>query len=542
MFDQPVTLFDSVQSFVIAGMAIAGIVQLGFVVFFSDTQNASNRLFLFASLSGATWGVLNFLVFEAETATLALWLLRTSVIFAVIYSLFLYLFYANYPSSNFALSNAHQYIAFGITAVLSCLLLTPLIFGPPVRMLADSIVGVTNGPAIPLLVAGVFYYIFGGLLFLTKRMRVERDPLARRQIRLILIGSTITYGLILVFNLVFPAAFKNTTYVPLAGIWMLPMLGMMTYAIVRHHLFNARVFAAQAIVLALDLILLLQVFYSDQKGEFFFRVFLFFLVLGTGVLLVRSVLKEIQQREVIESQRAELERMNNQQERFLHFISHEVKGYLTDGQNAFAAIVEGDLGKVAPQVWSTSTTALAKMREGVQTIMDILAASNMKAGTVTYRKEPFDFHETFENAIEIMRPRVAEKGLKLDVSIVEGDYTFVGDKEKIEHHVIRNLVDNAIRYTPQGTVTITLKREKDHIRFTVKDTGVGITEEDKPRLFTEGGHGKDSIKVNVNSTGYGLYVAKQVIEAHGGTIRAESAGAGKGAEFIVELPVSTLKS
>ena len=66
---------------------------------------------------------------------------------------------------------------------------------------------------------------------------------------------------------------------------------------------------------------------------------------------------------------------------------------------------------------------------------------------------------------------------------------------------------------------------------------MGITDEDKANLFTEGGHGKDSIKVNVDSTGYGLFIAKQVTEAHGGTIRAESEGAGKGSEFVVMMPL-----
>jgi signal transduction histidine kinase len=70
----------------------------------------------------------------------------------------------------------------------------------------------------------------------------------------------------------------------------------------------------------------------------------------------------------------------------------------------------------------------------------------------------------------------------------------------------------------------------------VKDTGVGITEEDKARLFTEGGHGKDSQTINAHSTGYGLFIAKQITEAHGGTIRAESEGAGKGSIFVVEFP------
>ena len=58
------------------------------------------------------------------------------------------------------------------------------------------------------------------------------------------------------------------------------------------------------------------------------------------------------------------------------------------------------------------------------------------------------------------------------------------------------------------------------------------------RLFTEGGHGKDSIRTNVHSTGYGLYIAKTIVEAHGGTIRAESEGAGRGSTFIVEFPTT----
>ncbi|HEY4498786.1 MAG TPA: ATP-binding protein, partial [Candidatus Paceibacterota bacterium] len=65
-----------------------------------------------------------------------------------------------------------------------------------------------------------------------------------------------------------------------------------------------------------------------------------------------------------------------------------------------------------------------------------------------------------------------------------------------------------------------------------------ITPEDMKLLFTEGGHGKDSIKVNVHSTGYGLFIAKQIVEAHKGKIWAESEGEGRGSRFIVEFPMS----
>ena len=111
-----------------------------------------------------------------------------------------------------------------------------------------------------------------------------------------------------------------------------------------------------------------------------------------------------------------------------------------------------------------------------------------------------------------------------------------GDEEKIREHVIRNLIDNAIRYTPTGSIHVKLSDGDGKIHFSVKDSGVGITPEDMSNLFTEGGHGKDSIKVNVHSTGYGLFIARQVVEASGGNISAQSEGAGKGSRFIVELP------
>lgn len=230
-----------------------------------------------------------------------------------------------------------------------------------------------------------------------------------------------------------------------------------------------------------------------------------------------------------------LEVANTQQENLLHFISHEVKGYLTDGQNAFAGIVQGDFGEVPRSLLQIAETALGKMRQGVRTVMEILDAANLKLGTMIYKKEPFDFKAVVEKATEHMRPKAEERGLTLDLDIRSGEYMTSGDKEKIAQHVIRNLIDNAIRYTPTGSIHVALAREGDKIRLSVKDTGVGITKEDKPKLFTEGGHGKNSIKVNVDSTGYGLFVAKQVVEAHGGTIRAESEGAGKGSEFIVEF-------
>ena len=104
--------------------------------------------------------------------------------------------------------------------------------------------------------------------------------------------------------------------------------------------------------------------------------------------------------------------------------------------------------------------------------------------------------------------------------------------------VVNNLVDNSLKYTKQGKVTVRLEKKSDRILFSVQDTGIGISEEDKKNLFTEGGRGKESVKMNVDSTGYGLYSAKLVVEAHQGKIWAKSEGPGRGSTFSIELPAA----
>lgn len=232
----------------------------------------------------------------------------------------------------------------------------------------------------------------------------------------------------------------------------------------------------------------------------------------------------------------ELEEANSRQEGLIHFISHEIKGYLTRSLAAFAGILEGDYGKAPPPMESMIQNAIKETRRGVDTVIDILSASNLKKGTVSYEMKSFDFKSIVNEILDNMEPYAREKGLKLEKELAEDNFTYTGDKDQISKHVIRNLIDNSIKYTLEGSVLVKLTKQNEKIIFSVTDTGIGITTEDKKRLFTEGGRGKDSTKVNVSSTGYGLFIAKQIIEGHKGRIWAESKGEGKGSTFTVELP------
>lgn len=233
-----------------------------------------------------------------------------------------------------------------------------------------------------------------------------------------------------------------------------------------------------------------------------------------------------------------LEIANAKQESLLHFISHEIKGYLSKSEAGFAAIVEGDYGNVSEKLSLMARDALSDTRKGVETVIDILSAANLQKGTVAYKKTEFDLAEAVRSSVVELKAAADKKGLSMEFIADKGagQMMILGDKHKLRDDVIRNIVDNSIRYTPSGHIRIKLTRVGAILRLTVEDTGVGISADDMQNLFTEGGRGKESTKVNVHSTGYGLFIAKSVIEAHGGKIWAESDGPGKGSRFIVELP------
>jgi signal transduction histidine kinase len=242
----------------------------------------------------------------------------------------------------------------------------------------------------------------------------------------------------------------------------------------------------------------------------------------------------------IQGLNTELTEANNQQVTLIHFITHQLKGFVAKSRNIFAMILEGDYGQVPETMKPLVEEGFASSTKGAQTIQEILNASNIKSGKVSYSMQPFNLSELISGIISSHVPSAETKGVALTLHAPAEPVTITGDRMQLEN-AFKNLVDNAIKYTPQGSIEATLANEGTLVRFSTKDTGVGITPEDMQHLFTEGGHGAESLKINVDSTGFGLYIVKNIIEAHGGKVWAESEGAGKGSTFIVELPTTVVE-
>jgi signal transduction histidine kinase len=134
-----------------------------------------------------------------------------------------------------------------------------------------------------------------------------------------------------------------------------------------------------------------------------------------------------------------------------------------------------------------------------------------------------------------------KKNLDLSLDIAENeDYALNIDQEKIRQ-VIYNIIENAMKYTPRGFIKVSLSKtpDKSKVVLGVQDSGIGMNKESLGKIFRKFGQAGENGKIETTSgVGLGLYVAKEIMKAHNGEIRAESKGEGRGSAFYIELPVN----
>jgi len=133
-----------------------------------------------------------------------------------------------------------------------------------------------------------------------------------------------------------------------------------------------------------------------------------------------------------------------------------------------------------------------------------------------------------------LRPRAEAKGLKLEWEAPAEPILAEADSIKIRQ-IILNIIDNAVKYTVKGKIEVIVKDLGAKVRIIVKDTGEGLTKEEKEEIFESFTRGAAGLRFSIQGTGLGLYLAKKYIELHGGKIWAESEGEAKGSSFYVEL-------
>lgn len=362
---------------------------------------------------------------------------------------------------------------------------------------------------------------------------IVKNKNKRRPIMIAGLGTL--FFLLSFFTTGYLASVTGNYYLEFYGLFgMIFFIVLLSLAVNRYKIMNIKIISTELLLLAIMILLSSQLLYIKSQVALMLNTFTFLFVSVLGFLLIKNIKKEIESKDTILKNSRLLEQANQNQEALLHFITHQVKGVLTKSRNIFDALLAGDYGEINPKMKEMIKYGFDSDTKGVETVQAILKASDLKTGRTLFIKKEVNLSKVVAELIEKAKEEIHVKGLNFTFDIEPNIHTTV-DVLRIGE-VFGNILNNAITYTPAGEIKIILKREENHIRFSVIDTGFGLTKEDKEKLFTEGGKGKDSISVNIDSTGYGLFIAKKIIEQHGGQIGAISDGRDKGSEFFVILP------
>ena len=246
------------------------------------------------------------------------------------------------------------------------------------------------------------------------------------------------------------------------------------------------------------------------------------------------------ERAAVENERLyrEAQESNRIKDEFLATVSHELRTPLT------AILGWAHLLRTGPtsggDIIKACETIERNARAQAQLIDDLLDVSRIITGKLRIDVRPVDPDTFIEAAIESVKPGAEAKGVRLQRIMDTGVVAVAGDPVRLQQ-VVWNLLANAIKFTPRGgRVQVKLERVNSHVEITVSDTGAGIEPEFLPHVFDRFRQADQRKTRQHGGLGLGLSIVRHLVELHGGTVRAESAGVGQGSTFTVLLPVAAV--
>jgi len=258
------------------------------------------------------------------------------------------------------------------------------------------------------------------------------------------------------------------------------------------------------------------------------------------VAMDNARLYEAAQREIASRERAEaaLRETDQRKDEFLATLAHELRNPLAPIRQA--TIISMSPGASDEQKQWSHEVITRQVRHMSLLLDDLLDISRITRGMLELRTEMADLAEVVEAAIETSRPVIDAKLHSLQLDLPAEPTQFAADPLRLAQ-VVSNLLTNAAKYTdPRGTIQVRATADDRNVEISVTDSGVGLTQDALSAVFTMFSQVRSTQDRSEGGLGIGLALSKGVVELHGGTIEAHSAGPGKGSEFIVRLPRRTV--
>jgi PAS domain S-box-containing protein len=238
------------------------------------------------------------------------------------------------------------------------------------------------------------------------------------------------------------------------------------------------------------------------------------------------------------SARMSAQRATRVKDEFLATLSHELRSPLSAILGWTQVLLRGDTPKGPEEQRRAVEVIDRNARAQVQLIDDLLDLSRIMTGKLRLDLQQVSFVDVVEAAVDSAKPAAEAKGIRLKAILSSSKDIVSADSGRLQQ-VVWNLLTNAIKFTPKkGQIQVVLQRVNSHVELSVSDTGVGIPASYLPYVFDRFSQQDSSTTRAFGGLGLGLAISKQLVELHGGVIRAASQGEGRGATFTVQLPLS----
>lgn len=236
----------------------------------------------------------------------------------------------------------------------------------------------------------------------------------------------------------------------------------------------------------------------------------------------------------LEQSKAKLKESNDTKDKFFSIIGHDLKNPLFVIQS-MSEILETEFDEITPEERLEFIRAIRESSKNAFSLLeDLLHWARCQTGRIDYNPEPVHLKQLAAKCISLLEAHAIKKNINL-LNSVDATHILLADKFMVET-VIRNLTSNALKFTPEGgTVKINSKPVDDFIQISVEDTGIGLSESDKQKLFRIDVKNSEIGRSKEKGTGLGLILCKEFVEKHGGKIWVESE-LEKGSQFIFTIP------
>ncbi len=366
---------------------------------------------------------------------------------------------------------------------------------------------------------------------------------ARPQSHLVKTAVFILLALMITTVFIPAVFFKVNLFFGLVPLYTLVFLALTVFAIVKRKLFDIKIITSEPVIIILWVLLIGLTLVTKSLDENLVPLLVLTAVVLFGILLMWNARRDVEQQEKLSALNITLNEANRKlqnldlaRSEFVAMASHQLRTPPSTIKWYLETILAGDYGEVNPEVRDALKKSEITNNSLIALSDELLNVSRIERGTMEFFFEDTSLAELIQSSIDQLLPLANLK--KLSLKFVKPNTPapiVMADRQKFRQ-VISNLIDNAIKYTKEGSIVVTLSFDDKNITVKVSDTGKGITKDQMKAVFQKFSQGKDLL-TRATGMGLGLYLAKIIVTQHKGKIWAESDGLNKGSNFVMTLPI-----